>query len=426
MAEANGTIDVRLHLDDPGRRAIIWSEKFSRPAPEADALQAEVAAKVARITSQALGAQAAGVTDPATLSDFVTGDEHQRFDGAGGSAAGEPYFRRVVARAPRFAGGHAYLAIADAFQSFDPGNPRAAEQKTEAAREAQEALKLDPKGYDAFLALALITPGNADYWRAHEATLQRGMALDPTEPSYPYFLSVDFAAQGRLLAAAESARRAVALDSFWPGPARELALYLMETGQADEGRQVLARMQRLWPGNWATNEARFWTAALYDDPEAAAALLADPRTRPTFIDSRHADLWRTSLSALKSNRPDERAKAAAAMRAAAGVGAGQFPPAAAVVLLARLGDVDGAFAVADRFPVQVEFGLLFAGPPVLFVSQTAPMRRDRRFMSLMGKVGLVDYWRTTGNWPDFCVEPGLPYDCKAEAARLAGGPSAAR
>jgi hypothetical protein len=41
-------------------------------------------------------------------------------------------------------------------------------------------------------------------------------------------------------------------------------------------------------------------------------------------------------------------------------------------------------------------------------------------MPLMKKLGLVDYWRTSGHWPDFCSEPGLPYDCKVEAAKFAG------
>ena len=56
----------------------------------------------------------------------------------------------------------------------------------------------------------------------------------------------------------------------------------------------------------------------------------------------------------------------------------------------------------------------------LFAPAAAPMRRDPRFLPLMKKLGLLDYWRSSGHWPDFCAEPGLPYDCKAEAARLAG------
>ena len=39
-------------------------------------------------------------------------------------------------------------------------------------------------------------------------------------------------------------------------------------------------------------------------------------------------------------------------------------------------------------------------------------------MPLAARFGLVDYWRTTGAWPDYCRDPDLPYDCKVEAAKL--------
>ncbi len=61
------------------------------------------------------------------------------------------------------------------------------------------------------------------------------------------------------------------------------------------------------------------------------------------------------------------------------------------------------------------------GPTLFFFPPTAAMRRDRRFMKPAGRIGLVDYWRSTGKWPDFCSEPSLPYDCKPEAAKYAGG-----
>ncbi|HVN01979.1 MAG TPA: TIR domain-containing protein [Caulobacteraceae bacterium] len=414
VQQTNGSIIVRLHMDDAGQQATIWSDEFSRPTSEAEALQAEVAARAARTTTQALGARAAGVSDPATLSDFVTGDELVRFEDVGFAAA-EPYFRRVIARAPRFAGGHAYLANDDAFQAVVPGAPRAADQRAEARREAETAIRLDPKGYDAFIALALITPPDADYWRNYEAPLLRGQAVDPTDPTYPYFLSDAAAAQGRLRLGAEMAQRAVAMDTFWPGPARSMAYALAATGQVSEAEQVLDRMQRIWPGVWATVAGRFWTAAVYGDPDAAIALLSDPRTRPFDLDPRSIQLWRSALTALKSNQPAQRAAAAAAVKPAAL--AGQFSPSGAVMLLARFGDLDGAFAVANAFPFQVEFNN-GTGPPVLFVAPTAPLRRDPRFMQLAARLGLVNYWRATGAWPDFCAEPGLPYDCKAEAARL--------
>ena len=38
--------------------------------------------------------------------------------------------------------------------------------------------------------------------------------------------------------------------------------------------------------------------------------------------------------------------------------------------------------------------------------------------ALAAKVGLLAYWEQTGVWPDFCRDPQLPYDCRAEAAKL--------
>ena len=55
---------------------------------------------------------------------------------------------------------------------------------------------------------------------------------------------------------------------------------------------------------------------------------------------------------------------------------------------------------------------------VLFRPALADLRADRRFMQVAQRFGLVDYWARSGDWPDFCFQPSLPYDCKAEAARL--------
>jgi hypothetical protein len=44
---------------------------------------------------------------------------------------------------------------------------------------------------------------------------------------------------------------------------------------------------------------------------------------------------------------------------------------------------------------------------------------DPRIVGLMHRWGLFAYWRDSGRWPDFCADPALPYDCKAEAQRLA-------
>jgi hypothetical protein len=44
---------------------------------------------------------------------------------------------------------------------------------------------------------------------------------------------------------------------------------------------------------------------------------------------------------------------------------------------------------------------------------------DPRALAYAKRVGLLQYWRSSGNWPDFCDDTDLPYDCKKEAAKLA-------
>jgi hypothetical protein len=54
----------------------------------------------------------------------------------------------------------------------------------------------------------------------------------------------------------------------------------------------------------------------------------------------------------------------------------------------------------------------------LFRPTLKTLRKNPRFLKVAQHFGLVDYWRDSGKWPDFCNEPGLPYDCRKEAARL--------
>ncbi|MGH6912049.1 MAG: hypothetical protein ACREEG_17845, partial [Phenylobacterium sp.] len=55
---------------------------------------------------------------------------------------------------------------------------------------------------------------------------------------------------------------------------------------------------------------------------------------------------------------------------------------------------------------------------LLFFPTMKAFRADPRFMPLTKRLGLLDYWSRSGRWPDFCAEPGLPYDCKEAALAL--------
>jgi len=83
-----------------------------------------------------------------------------------------------------------------------------------------------------------------------------------------------------------------------------------------------------------------------------------------------------------------------------------------LVLFDRL---DTFFSLAPRyFPEQrgatpeerdarwVEDPRVLANVRVLFRSDTSELRKDERFIAIVDRLGLIDYWRTSGVWPDFC------------------------
>ena len=54
---------------------------------------------------------------------------------------------------------------------------------------------------------------------------------------------------------------------------------------------------------------------------------------------------------------------------------------------------------------------------VMFRPALRDVWRDPRSIGASAGFGLLHYWKATGNWPDFCSDPSLPYDCKKEGSK---------
>ncbi|MFI4935187.1 MAG: TIR domain-containing protein [Caulobacterales bacterium] len=408
VQETDGSIHVRVHLDDAAQHTVLWSRDFVGLATASDPLQIQVAAQSTVVAAAALAAHRAGVTDPLVVGDFVAAREIFTDDGELEQA--EPLARQVVQRAPSFADGHGSLAMILAIMGRDATNDRAAVLRAEAAAEARQALALEPHEGAAYVALSLLRP-NTD-WRGREAALTQGLAVDQSMSMLPVLESRLLAQSGRLNAATERAREAAALEPLQPWVNYTLANLLFETGQTRDGAALLVDMVKKWPDSQSVLQARFWFAAKGDDPKIALALL----DAPTSPAQHTAPFWREYLLAEESGRAADRTRAAASIGAA--VKAGQFDPGEGMVVLTRLGDIDAAFAAGAAYADGFE-AYYTAQPPYLFVAQTSALRHDPRFIGLAARIGLVDYWRATGKWPDFCAEPDLPYSCTVEAAKVA-------
>ena len=417
------TVRVRVHLDDAREHVTLWSREFEGSASDPEVLQARVAGRTTDVTNwllsdrYGLGAK----IDRLTLAAYLeAGDEIQN----GGGNRFVSIFRQVVARAPDFSYGHSGLAFALIEQDFRSAPPDQQPRiLAEVKSEGRRALALDPRNGEGYAILASVTLFSA--WRERAAWILRGLSADPDSPALLQLYSTFLADVGRNGEALTVAQRAVAAEPYWARARAYLSRRLIDVGRAEQGRSAMAHAARLWPDDREIKAIQLQLAVEAAPVPEAISQLDDWKKQPSSIGVAAAETWRVFLRARDSQDPDVRRTAARTVTKAAETG--DFDRYDAVTALSMLGDIDGAFAQAERVHTAERLGQpydYFRGASVFFAPATRPLRLDPRFIQLAARLGLVDYWRATGHWPDFCAEPDLPYDCRAEAARVTAKASA--
>ncbi len=201
------------------------------------------------------------------------------------------------------------------------------------------------------------------------------------------------------------AKRAVELDPLSPSNRNAYISALAYAGNFEAARRELDAAERLWPGTATVRDAQFRFHLRYGDPNIARSLSDDAskgmrlylqaRSEPTRA---NVDPLFEHMEALIGRVPDP------------------------LVGLSFVIQAHGEFKRNDEL-----FKKLLAWPndedlaivsDVLFRPQLKEFRRDPRFTIIAKRAKLIDYWRQSGNWPDFCFDADQPYDCKKEAARL--------
>jgi Flp pilus assembly protein TadD len=398
----NATLE--LHLASDG--SIIWSATFDRPmADEAD-MRRGAALKLADVLTCAVhdGDQASKDVEVLKLFLAACEDIHS---GAGPETVRD-LFRKVVARAPNFARGWTELAVEDALVAQFRLDALGRET-TE--RDAARALALDPRQARAWVARALVA-WRADEWVRRDADLRRALAIEPDEPLALAARAYALRAIGRGRDDLAVRRQAVIADPLSAGQLVDLALDEGLQGDVAGANATLDEAERRSPGYPAAGGERLFVAALVGDPNAARRLLDDPSNRQQMT-SLITEYLRRVIAARAD--PKQADQAAAFILAHAG----DLGLLNTIQGLAEVGHVDQALDV-----VQSNVGTLAKEMDWTYGFYTEPLTRLRaspRFMPLAARIGLVDIWRQTGLWPDFCTAPDRPYDCKAEAQKLAKG-----
>jgi TolB-like protein len=398
------TVKVRVHLDDPVRHATLWSGAVDGPADNSDQLQASIASTIVAVlacSNRALE-PAHGLSDPDLLSrylhacDLFVNSVRSREDIYELLAS----LREVAAKAPDFTPAHSDFAKFALYLSTALPPDQAEPLRREGESEAHKALALDPKSPDAYLTLSWLLPPT-DY-AGREKLLRQGVAGNPEWPHTNGFLGNLLGETGRLKDAAGYLQKAAAanLQIDWRPVNADLQC---GSGQFEPATSYLSGALKRKPRDiiiWSTLRDCLKYARRWPD---LRALIDDASSRPASFTAEVAAREDIYLAAEETGKPGEVAKART-LAIAAPDGARS-----SVETLSMLGLTDDAFAVANRYTTGGEY---------LFFPLTAPMRRDPRFIQLAARYKLIDYWRSSGKWPDFCADPALPYNCRAEADRI--------
>jgi DNA-binding winged helix-turn-helix (wHTH) protein/TolB-like protein len=417
-------LHVTVHLDHAFTHATVWTASYDQNGTQALEFQWQIAAIVSEVVQQALSARK---DDPGEMNDAALGIYLKAV--AGIHAMTQESFleqrdlaRQLIARAPKYAPAYSFLAIVSGLlmNSAPPGE--IALLRADVKKAASQALALDSKNGMAYMALALLVPNWR--WAEREAVFRKGLAVAPNTAGLQNYLANVLASVGRL-------REALALNTTSrmvmpqsPPQNASLARALVETGRVAEGISTINRAAKIWPSHAMVWFTRFDILANFGHVDAARAMLDSAQDVPVTLETRSIAAMRAYLDALRLNSPASKTAAGDAIRSAMAMG--DLSIADGMRMFAKLRDVDTAFALAGTLFAPPDSRFVRASTAPLFQSVTQSMRRDPRFMLLAAKVGLVDYWVTTGKWPDFCSQPGLPYDCRAAARAVTPTAVAAR
>ena len=401
FARSGGKIVATIRLDEAATGTTVFSHQFEAGSPDAESLPERIGAQMAgNLTwgSPLLILDRRHPIEPALMADLLKAS-----DFGGDPLQGYQAERSVAEKAPEIGAAQLGVAFDTAFVLDQLPRSERAEAVAVARRAADRAAKLLPRFGDRYATWCLL---HSETMLAEcERKLRDGRRVDPDAPFLNTFLSHLLRNVGRFEESGDLARLAHAHDPFVPSKIGWQLKSIEYDGDRDAARQLYQKSIGWWPefqGMYFRNRS----FGLLDRADFAGIRqleleIGPKETPPGYRDST------ALLAALKSR------SAVAAKQACQGTDA-LLVNTRCMLALATLGDLDGAYAIADKlYPRRVgrndaETEQIWLDEPdgtapLEFVTSpaSAPLRRDLRYLALAERVGLLAYWRS-GPLPDFC------------------------
>jgi tetratricopeptide (TPR) repeat protein len=394
-----------LILMDGKDRSLLWSNSFERPlGVEADLKQqlGYTAAQLLGCALEGMNARGGGL-DQQTLKTYLSVCAALTDLNATDPAPSLPLLRQIASKAPRFEAVWAQLLDVESRLLVDTLEPDKALVPI-LRRDIAVARKLNPNMAEAYIAEYRLT-SPADF--AERSRLLDRAVTGDSENTYALAARARFSENvGRMRHAVDDAHRAVQIDPLSPALRDSYIGALTYGGKFDEAREELQKAERLWPAATSLQLARYRLELRYGDPQKALELIrylppGDTRLQEAFLRARIERAPKEVENTIRIARVKY-----------------QLIPEAISEFAQTLAEFGRKDELIDTLLGWRHMEKLDALTDVLFRPAFRDLHHDARFMLVAKHLGLLDYWQKSGEWPDLCFDPDLPYDCKKEAAKL--------
>ena len=410
VRRAGNNIRISAELVDTATLETLWSDRYDRALTDIFALQDEIAAAIAKALDHHFAPQRTPMSvDPVAYDLYLQARAIYVQDMTWADQAKcVTLLEGAVSRAPDFAQAWGRLGVYRKGES--------------AAAAARRGLELDPNCAISMAALAVSLPAFADHGEKLRLT-ERAYALSPDDHLVAGVYQLVATSLGLLTRSCTIADERVARDPLSPMEATARFFAYRTVRRNDAARAIADTASRDFPDS---DYVRFHRAiiAIYDgDMDLATAISG------TLGAGSNATVLQVLVIFIRT---------VAAMDAPTrAIAVDQFllrgAPATSLVdvgLAASVGESDRAMAhlldaVCAGRPIKfatendgrAPVGATTAA--ALFLPNTEILRRDPRYAEVCVRLGLYDFWRDSGRWPDVVAELAPFYDLKAECARVA-------
>lgn len=394
---------VDLGAEDAKGR-VLWSQRLRQDEMEVGAFQDFAASRGAGTMTCSLNkrAKAAGKLTTAQFGHLLAVCAAW---GSDNGAARYAAATQLVRAAPDLALAQAELAAAAGPMAMAAQSAsERMKYRAQSAEAARAALAIDPEFGLAHTVLGHAYRTEGDLVRAMEHW-EKGLEFSLDEPGPYMTMEWQLKEFGRVDASIDVNQRA--MGRFPDDPYFHFGLadaYSMK-GWHDDMADAFERARAVDPES-KVRSAGFveWTSLMFGAHEEAAQALAalkaandipaDDACFQTFLDARIAKSAGAPIDdriALMKTRCDSRFWQSR--------------------LYAILGDADAAIESLQLFYDTPEWHTR----TILFGPEMHLLHGDPRFWDLASQLGLVEYWLSSGHWPDFCSDRQVPVDCQALA-----------